>query len=157
MKKYKNAWVSLSKSQQKLRDECKGEAVYISNGKYTLNDIAYAISDNSRPIYIKVRRNGQFIDLKPIIANKKGIIGIKLEPKEIFIPTKTPKTIFVKGTKYLWDNTYMMLYGLYQIVTGQVNIKDLHGIIAITKVGGDVINNICVRVVLVSQQYSMMI
>ena len=45
------------------------------------------------------------------------------------------------GTKYLYDNTYMMLYGLYQIFTGKVQLTDLHGIVAITKVGGDIIDN----------------
>jgi len=141
MKKYSDKSLSLTSAQKKLRDELKGKTAYISNGKYTLNDIAYAISDNSHPINIQVARNGQIIDLKPILANKKGLIGIKLEAKEILIPTKTPKSVIVNGTKFLYDNTYMMVYGLYQIVTGKVPLKDLHGIVAITKVGGDVIDN----------------
>lgn len=141
MKKYKNSWVSLTMPQQRLRDELKGKLVYVSDGKYSLKDISYAISDNSRPIYMKIQRNGKIIDLKPVLANKKGLIGIKLEAKEILIPTKTPKAVLTIGTKFLRDNTYMMLYGLYQIVTGQVPLRDLHGIVAITKVGGDVIDN----------------
>ena len=141
MKKYKNSWASLTKSQEKLRDELKGKSVYVSDGKYTLNDIAYALSDNSRPVNIQVERNGELINLLPILTNKKGLIGIKLEAKEMLIPTKTPKSILTTGTKYLYDNTYMMVYGLYQIFTGQIPLKDLHGIIAITKVGGDIIDN----------------
>jgi len=141
MKKYKNSWTSLTKSQEKLRDELKGKSVYVSDGKYTLNDIAYALSDNSRPVNIQVERNGELINLLPILTNKKGLIGIKLEAKEMLIPTKTPKSILTTGTKYLYDNTYMMVYGLYQIFTGQIPLKDLHGIIAITKVGGDIIDN----------------
>lgn len=139
--KYKNSWESLTSSQQKLRDELKGKTFYVSDGKHTLNDVAYAISDNSRPLYIKVERSGKIIDLKPVIANKKGLIGIKLEAKEILIPTKSPQSVLIVGTKYLYDNTYMMLYGLYQIFTGQIPLKDLHGIVAITKVGGDIIQN----------------
>ena len=141
MKKYTNSWTSLSNSQQKLRDELKNKSYYLSNGKYTLKDISYAISDNSRPIYIKIKRNNKFLNLKPILADKNGLIGIKLEAKEILIPTKTPQAVLVTGTRYLYDNTYMMLYGLYQIATGKVPLKDLHGIVAITKVGGDVIDN----------------
>ena len=34
-----------------------------------------------------------------------------------------------------------MVYGLGQIFTGKVPLKDLHGIVAITKVGGDIIQN----------------
>ena len=93
MKKYKNSWTSLTKSQEKLRDELKGKSVYVSDGKYTLNDIAYALSDNSRPVNIQVERNGELINLLPILTNKKGLIGIKLEAKEMLIPTKTPKSI----------------------------------------------------------------
>lgn len=141
MKKYKNNWVSLTATQQKLRDELEGKSVYVSNGKYSLNDVAYAISDNSRPILMQVERNGKLINLKPVLANKKGAMGVKLAPHEILIQTKTPKSIIVTGTQYLANNTYMMVYGLYQIVTGQINVKDLHGIVAIVKVGGDVIDN----------------
>ena len=140
MKKYKNSWVSLTSSQQKLRDELKGKSMYVSDGKHTLNDIAYAISDNSRPVHIQVERGGKIINLAPILTNKKGLIGIKLEAKELLIPTKNIQSVLTTGTRYLYDNTYMLLYGLYQIFTGQIPLKDLHGIIAITKVGGDIID-----------------
>lgn len=141
MKKYSDSQVSLNSSQVKLRDQLKGKSAYVSDGKATLNDVAYAMSDSSHPIYIQVQRGGKILDLKPIIANKKGLIGIKLEAVEILIPTKTPKDIFVTGSKYLYDNTYMMVYGLYQLFTGKVDARDLHGIVAITKIGGDVIQN----------------
>ena len=141
LKKYNDTEVSLSQKQKKLRDELKETNFYLSDGNYTLNDIAYAISDNSHPINMKVERNGKIINLKPILVNENGQIGVKLEPKEILIPTKTPVSILKTGTKYLYDNTYMLLYGLYQIFTGQIPLKDLHGIVAITKVGGDIISN----------------
>lgn len=141
MKEYKDTQVSLSSKQAKLRDKIEGQKIYISDGTVTMNDVAYAISDNSHPLHLQVQRNGKFIDLKPILANKKGLIGIKLEAQEILIPTKNVKDVLVTGTKYLWDNTYMMVYGLGQIFTGQIPLKDLHGIVAITKVGGDIIQN----------------
>lgn len=141
MKKYSDSQVSLTAKQKKLRDELKGKTIYVSDGTSTLNDVACALSDNARPIYIKVQRDGKLIDLKPIFASQKGLIGVKLEAKEVLIPTKTPKSIIMTGTSYLYDNTYMMLYGLYQIFTGKVPLKDLHGIVAITKVGGDIIDN----------------
>lgn len=139
MKKHVDAQVSLNTKQLKLRDELIDKKMYIADGTCTLDDIAYAISDNSRPLDIKVLRQGNAINLKTVYANKKGLLGIKLEAKEILIPTKTPVQIAAKGTKYLWDNTYMLLYGLYQIFSGQIPLKDLHGIVAITKVGGDII------------------
>lgn len=141
MKEYKDTQVSLSAKQAKLRDKIEGQKIYISDGTVTMNDVAYAISDNSHPISMQVQRNGKLIDLKPILANKKGFIGIKLEAQEILIPTKNIKEVLKTGIKYLWDNTYMMVYGLGQIFTGQIPLKDLHGIVAITKVGGDIIQN----------------
>lgn len=141
MKKYKDNQVSLTASQKKLRDQLKDKKAYVSDGKYTLDDVAFAISDNSHPVNMKVMRDGKIITLKPMLANTKGLLGIKLEAKEVLIPTKTFKQVIVTGSKYLYYNTYMMLYGLYQIFTGQIQMTDLHGIIAITKVGGDIIQN----------------
>ncbi|HNW25193.1 MAG TPA: RIP metalloprotease RseP [Candidatus Gastranaerophilaceae bacterium] len=141
MKKHVDKQISLNSKQTKLRDKLIGQTAYISDGTCTLDDLAYAISDNSRPLDIKVLRNGKTINLKTVYANKKGLLGIKLEAKEVLIPTKTPQQVITKGTKYLWDNTYMLLYGLYQIFSGQIPLKDLHGIVAITKVGGDIITN----------------
>lgn len=141
IKEYSDSQVSLTSLQKKLRDKLKEKSVYVSDGTATLNDVAYAISDNSHPIYLQVKRNGKIMDLKPVLANKKGLLGIKLEAKEILIPTKNLKDVLFAGTKYLYDNTYMMVYGLVQLFTGQVDIRDLHGIVAITKVGGDIIQN----------------
>lgn len=141
MKKSKDSQLVLTKQQIKLRDSLKGEKVYVSDGKVTLNELAYALSDNMHPVNMKVQRDNKLIDLKTIYVNNRGQIGIKLEAKELFMPTKTPKTIIVAGSKYLYDNTYMLVYGLYQLFTGQIPLKDLHGIVAITKVGGDIIDN----------------
>ena len=35
----------------------------------------------------------------------------------------------------------MLVYGLWQLFTGKIPVKDLHGIVVITKIGGDVIQN----------------
>ena len=67
--------------------------------------------------------------------------GVMLDVKEVLIPTKGVKSAVITSGKYLYDQTYMLLYGLYQIVSGKIPLKDLHGIIAITKVGGDIIDN----------------
>ncbi len=141
LKKDNDFQLTLTSAQKKLRNEVKNKRVYVSNGKYSLKDLSYAISDSSRPIHIKVLRNGQKIDLNTVYANKKGLIGIKLEAKEILIPTKTPLSVIKTGTKFLYDNTYMMVYGLYQIFSGQIPLKDLHGIVVVTKIGGDMIQN----------------
>ena len=139
--KFKDTRVELSELQKKLRDEVQGKIAVISDGTYSLNDLAYALADSDTPLNIIVDRNGEKITLKPIYPNEQGTIGIMMEIKEVVIPTKTPVAIVSAGTKYLWDQSVMLIYGLKQIFTGKIPVSELHGIIAITKVGGDVIHN----------------
>ena len=139
--KYEDKQLKLNDVQKNLRDKITGKSYIISDGTLTLNDIAFALSDSARPLNITVLRNGKEVELKPIYPNEKGQIGVMLDVKEILIPTKGIKSAVITSGKYLYDQTYMLLYGLYQIVSGKIPLKDLHGIIAITKVGGDIIDN----------------
>ena len=99
------------------------------------------MADNTHPLNFVVDRNGKYLALKAFNPDEKGKIGVQLESKEVLIKTQGVKSILKYGTKYLYDNTYYMVYGLGQIFTGKVPLKDLHGIVAITKVGGDIIQN----------------
>ena len=139
--KYEDKQLKLNDIQKTLRDKITGKSYIISDGTLTLNNLAFALSDSVRPMNITVLRNGQEIKLNPIYPNEKGQIGVMLDVKEVLIPTKGIKSAVVTSGKYLYDQTYMLLYGLYQIVSGKIPLKDLHGIIAITKVGGDIIDN----------------
>ena len=56
------------------------------------------------------------------------------------LPTRTAKDIIVESNKYLFDNTYTMIYSLGQLFTGNIPLKDMHGVVAITKIGGDIID-----------------
>lgn len=141
LEKIKDTQIELNEIQKELREKVYGKNYYISDGKTTLNDIAYALSDNIHPLIVTVERNGEFIDLKTIYPNKDGIIGFEKNYKEIMIPTKNFKSIIKGSNQYLFNNTYMLLYGLKQIFTGKVPINDLHGVILITKIGGDKIAN----------------
>ena len=140
LEKYNDTEIKLSDTQKAIRDRIE-KSYIISDGQMTLNDIAFAISDNVHPINMEVLRDGKTITLNPIYPNKDGLMGIQMEIKEIVIPTKGPKAIIKTSVNYLWEQTSMLLYGLYQIFTGKIPLKDLHGIVAITKVGGDIIQN----------------
>ncbi len=139
LEKYNDPEIKLSEKQIKLRNEIDGKNYIMSDGTITLNDIAYAVSDTVHPIRMEVLRNGETLELKPIYPNKEGVMGIQMEVREIVIPTKGPKAIIKTSVNYLWEQTSMLLYGLYQIFTGKIPLKDLHGVVAITKVGGDII------------------
>lgn len=144
LKKYENSGVvKLSEKDIKLRDKIKAskKSYYISDGTETLKDIAKAMSDSVHPVNIKVSRNGEIIELKTVYPNKNGQLGVQLETREILTKTTSFPAAIVNSYKYLYENTAMMCYGLYQLFTGKVPMKDLHGIVAITKVGGDIIQN----------------
>lgn len=140
-KLYKDNQVNLSDSQTKLRDKLKGKHSYVADGKTTLADIAYAISDGKRPLNIKVLRDNKVVDLKPIYPNDKGLIGVAIEARQVLVPTKNPISAITGSCKYLWEQTYILVYGLWQLFTGKIPVKDLHGIVVITKIGGDVIQH----------------
>ncbi len=140
-KLYKDTGTSLNDKQVKLRDDLKGKTVYTTDGETTLNDIAYSISDSVRPLDITVLRDGKVIDLKTIYPNEKGIIGVAIEARQVLVPTNNFVSAIKGSLSYLWEQTYMLVYGLWQLFTGKVPIKDLHGIVVITKIGGDVIAN----------------
>ena len=142
--KYKDNQVKLSNDIIALRDtlsETFNKRYYVSDGKHTLGDLSLAISDNKHPLNLVVERNGKYIALKTMYPTTKGAIGVQLSSKEVLRPTKSFVDAFSASAKYLYQNTYMMVAGLEQVFTGKVPLQDLHGIVAITKVGGDIIDN----------------
>ena len=138
-KYFKKEGFKLDENLKTLKKEVDGRTAYHSDGKYTLYQVAKAISDGKHPINLTVERNGQVIKLNPIYPDEKGLIGIGLTSKQKMIKTNTPSTIIKGSSKYLWDNTYMMVYSLGQLFTGNIPMKDMHGVVAITKIGGDLI------------------
>lgn len=140
-KLYRDSKKSLNEKQVKLRDSLKGQNAYIADGETTLEDLAYAISDNYRPVNIVVLRDGKNVELKPIYPSEKGLIGIALEARQVLVPTKNLGTAITGSFQYMWNQTYILVYGLWQLFSGKIPMKDLHGIVVITKIGGDVISN----------------
>ena len=139
--KYKDDRIELTDTQKSLKDKLSGKSILVSDGTYTLNDIAYAYTDGLCPVNISVERNGEIFELAPIYPNENGTIGMAMDIREVSIPTKNFTSIVKTSAKYLWTQTTMLTYGLYQIFAGKIPISELHGIIAITKVGGDVISS----------------
>ena len=105
-----------------------------------MEDLAKALSNGTHPINFVVERNGEILTLNPIYPDEKGIIGIGLYTKQTMIETKHPVAIVKESCVYLWDNTYTMMYSLGQLFTGNIPLKDMHGVVAITKIGGDMID-----------------
>lgn len=138
-KYFKKDGITLDESLKSLQKVVDGKTFYTSDGKHTLYDIAKAISDGTHPINLVVLRDGKLITLNPIFPDEKGVIGISLDQKQTMIKTDTPIKVVTKSSKYLFDNTYMMMYSLGQLFTGNIPMRDMHGVVAITKIGGDMI------------------
>lgn len=137
---YKDNEIKLSETQIKLRDEIKDKKFIESDGTYSLNDLAYAMSDNQKPIDMKVLRNNQIVQLKTMYSDSEGLIGIVPDKKEILVPVTGIKSAFSASWNYLYNETKSMLIVLKQLFTGKIPLKNMHGVVLITKVGGDIIS-----------------
>ncbi len=137
---YEPEGYKLSGVQEKLRNSLEGKKELIADGKVTIKDLTSALSDTVHPVNIVVNRNGKTVNLAPAYPNKKGLIGISMQSKEVNIATTNPITVITKSWDYLYRSTHLMVYGLWKIVTGHIPLNNLNGIVAIVKVGGDIID-----------------
>lgn len=141
IKPYRDNEYKLNARILKLRDIIDESSCYVSTGEYSLRDIAEAMSDTKKPLNFIVKRGNKYLALKPIYPSKSGAIGIQFSSKENLMETTSLWKAIKGSVDYLNENTYVMLVGLKQAFTGEIPLADLHGIVAITKVGGDIINN----------------
>ena len=138
---YKPQEVKLSEKQIKLRDELKGKSFVETDGTFSLKDVAYAVSDTQKPIDIKVLRDGKEVELKTVYSGSDGLIGINLDRREILIPVTGVKSAFKTSYNYLYNETKSMVIVLKQLFTGKIPLKNMHGVVLITKMGGDIISS----------------
>lgn len=138
---YKVDEVKLSENQIKLRDKIQDKKFVETDGTFTLKDLAFALSDNQKPLDIKVLRNGEIVVLKTVYSDKEGLIGITIDRKEKLIPITGVKSAFSASYNYLYNETKSMLIVLKQLFTGKIPLKNMHGVVLITKMGGDIISS----------------
>lgn len=139
LERYKKDGIKLNQTQIELRNKIYGKKSFKSDDNYSINDVALALSDTYKPIKITVLRDNKEITFKDIKVNQEGVFGMMLKIEEIFTQTNTPKEIITKSYDYLYTTTTTMLKGLWQLITGKVSASDMHGVIAVVKVGGDII------------------
>lgn len=139
LEKYKKDGYALTKKEIDLRNKIYNQKSFIASEEMTLDEIARAMSDTYKPLSITFLRGNKEFTVNNIIVNKEGILGVMLQIEDVYIETKTLKQIVVKSFDYLYSTTKTMLYSLWQLITGKVSGSDMHGVIAIVKVGGDII------------------
>lgn len=139
LEKYNPKEIELTEAQKELRDKINYQTKYELENEASLSDIAAAISDTKKPISITVLRNNEEINLKTVYSNKDGMLGIEQVYSEKYTETKTLKEL-VEGTfHYVNYNVGFMVYTLGKLFTGKIPMSEMNGIIAIAKVGTEII------------------
>lgn len=141
LEKYKANEIKLTDNQKELRDKINYQKSFKTENQTTLYDIAYAISDTKKPITIVVLRNDEKITLKTIYADKTGQIGIGLGRQENFNKITNIKELFKETIDYAYYTEKMMVYSLSKLFTGKIPASELNGIVAVTKIGTEIISN----------------
>ncbi len=141
IEKYKNNEIQLSEDETKLRNELLNRYTYVLTRDSFALEIATALADYYKPLDIVLERGGKQIEIKNVVAGEEGTLGVKLSTKEIYTETKTLPQIFVNSAKYMVNSTKLMCIGLIQLITGKIPMNEMHGIIAITKIGSDIIEH----------------
>lgn len=135
--------------------------------------ITYLGQHASQPVTLKVLRNGQMIQI-PITPNAQGKVGMALGEKEEFRPVEgNPLQVAIQAGEELGIRTNAMLAGLGDMVTNIVTapiralnrddksqankpgLGDLHGVLAVVKVGGDMVSRDWTSLIMTTIMISM--
>ncbi len=136
---YVSKEVELTETQKAVRDNIWGKTVYKVKIPMTVEDLAFALADTRHPVNITVLRNEKEVKLPTIYPNKDGMMGIKKGITEVVYPVRNIVENVEYSYKYIKMNSDMMLYGLAKLFTGSIPMEEMHGIVAVTKIGSDII------------------
>ncbi len=139
LEKYTSDEIELTETQKAVRDNLQGKKVYIIKIPMTFEDLAFSLADTKKPLYITVIRGEKQIKLPPVYPNQDGMLGIQKGIVEVMYPINSLKENLEYSYKYIISNSKLMLYGLAKLFTGDVPMEEMHGIVAITKIGSDII------------------
>ncbi len=140
LQKYKKEGIKLNQNQIALRDEIISRMPIRADKEIAFKDLIYALSDTYKPLSITfLDKENKSYTINNIKIGNLGILGITLDVKENFVETKTLKSTVINSFRYCYITTVAMLKGLMGLILGRVNASDMHGIIAVVKVGGDII------------------
>lgn len=140
LKKLQDNEIKLTPKEISLRDKMQSQKITLEEDA-TLQELAKAYADYYKPFDITILRDGKLIEYKDVIPDKSGVLGLKISYTQNYTETKNIKTALGATNSYIIENTRLMLVGLWQLVAGQVPLNQMHGIVAITKIGGDIIQH----------------
>ncbi len=139
LEKYKSGETELSDFQKDLRDKINYQNTYTLENDALLIDVAAAISDTKKPVYIVVSRDNEQKELNVVYPNKDGLLGIEQSFSEKYTQTRNLKELIPATFHYVNYNMGFMVYTLGKLFTGKIPMSEMNGIIAITKIGTEII------------------
>ena len=139
IEKYVSTEVAISDYQRELRDKINYQSRYKLDTEATMLDIARAISDTKKPISMVVLRGDEQIALSTIYPDKEGKVGIQQKYSENYVKTDDFKSLVKETCHYVNYNIGFMVYTLGKLFSGKIPMSEMNGIIAITKVGTELI------------------
>ncbi len=139
LEKYKSTETQLSDFQIDLRNKINYQEEYITENDTSLIDIAAAVSDTKKPVYITLLRDNNEIKLPSVYTGKDGKLGIEQSYSEKYTETKNLKELIPATIHYVNYNIGFMVYTLGKLFTGKIPMSEMNGIIAITKIGTEII------------------
>ncbi|MBQ3102003.1 RIP metalloprotease RseP [bacterium] len=140
LKKLDDKEIKLNAKEMSLRDKMQSQKITLAEDT-PIVEIANAWADYYKPFDIVILRDGKTIEYKNVIPDKSGLLGLKISYTQNYTQTKDIKTALRATNTYITENTRLMVVGLWQLVTGNVPLNQMHGIVAITKIGGDIIQH----------------
>ncbi len=139
LEKFKSDEIALTDSQRDLRDKINYSKTYKTEKAVSLKDLAMAVSDTKKPVSIVVKRGNEEIQLPDVYPNKDGLLGIEQSYSENYTQTKTIKQCVKSTFDYVNNTMWLMVYSLGKLFTGKIPMSEMNGIIAITKIGTEII------------------
>ncbi len=136
---YKSKEIELTETQKAVRDNIGKKTLYRVKIPMTIEDLAFSLSDTRHPLNVTVLRNEKEVKLPTIYSDKDGMLGIKKGVTEVVYPVRNIAENIEYSYKYIKMNSDMMLYGLAKLFTGHIPMEEMHGIVAVTKIGSDII------------------
>ena len=132
-------YIELNEKQQKIRNFLGKKRKYKIEEEIPVNDFVTAIADTYSPIDIVVERNGKQIKINTLYSGMLGKIGVLPRAEENKIKISNFEDALIATQNFMWENTKLMGWSLKLLITGQVPMEKMTSVVAITKIGSEVI------------------
>ncbi|MBQ7449852.1 RIP metalloprotease RseP [bacterium] len=137
--KQNKKYITLDKAKQRIRNYAFNKSTYTLGEEIPVKDFVTAIADTYSPIDIVVERNGEEVNINTLYSGLTGCLYIVSRTEENKIQINGFKDAIIATQDYMWENTKLMGWSLKLLIMGQVPMEKMTSVIAITKIGSEII------------------